>query len=260
MSDNLFERIKDLSLSRLKEQTKISNLVFAGTQLDTHPVTGARIIKAGAYDACDPAGRLHTVVVNELGETVDLKTVKDADRRRLFGGEARPFVQYSYIVKFVCGAQEASSGCCPTGVRPGAYSTEINIFNYSDTVTASLTKRVYPVVHGGLPIGREPRTVGAKGWWDWLGLPPNNATMDDCCRIHHLLFDAEPLVKPSLTIGFLEIVSDLDLQVTAVYTATDLENRSISIDVESVAPKYKYPYYGPIFQGTPTNDPTLTRK
>jgi hypothetical protein len=245
MSDNLFTRIKDLSLKRLREQTKVSNLVFAGTQVDTHPTTGARILKVGAYDAGDPARRLHTVVVNELGETVDLKGLKEAERRLLFGGEGRPFIQYSYYVKFVCGTQEANAGCCPTGVRPGAYSTEINIFNYNDTTTASLTKRVYPVVRGGLPIGREPRTVGATGWWDWLGLPPNQATMDDCCRIQHLLFDAEPLVKPSLTIGFLEIVSDLDLQVTAVYTATDLENRSISIDIEDIVPKYKYPYYGP---------------
>lgn len=241
MSDNLFERLKDLSLQRLKEQTKMTNPVYAGTQVDTHPLTGARIFKVGAYEAAEPAGRLHTVVINELGELVDLKAVKEADRRRLFGGERRPFIQYSYIVKFVCGVQETNAGCCPTGVRPGAYATEINIFNYSDTSAASLNKRVYPVVHGGLPLGREPRTVGAMGWWDWLSLPPNHATMDDCCRIHHLLFDAEPLVKPSLTIGFMEINSDRDLQVTAVYTATDLENRSISIDVETISPKYKYP-------------------
>jgi len=251
MSDNLFQRIKELGLRRLQEQSKVPNLEFAGTQVDTHPGTGATIIKVGGYEAGDPT-RLHTVVIDELGEPVDLKTIKEPERRRLFGGEKRGWYHYSYIVKFVCGVQEAGS-CCPTGVRPGAYSTDINIFNYNTTLTASLDKYVYPVVHGGLPLGREPRTVGVKGW-DWLRLPPNSATMDDCCRIHHLLFDAEPLVKPSLTIGFLEIVSDLDLQVTAVYTATDLENRSISIDVESIAPKGKYTGAAPVFRSAEPED------
>lgn len=268
MSENLFERIRDLGLNRLREQTRASNLVFAGTQVDTHPTTGARLIKIGGYEAGDPARKLHTVVVNELGETVDLKGLRDAERQGLFGGEARQWVQYAYIVKFVCGVQDGNTACCPTGVRPGAYSTEINIFNYHDSWSASLYKKVYPVVHGGLPLGREPRSVGPKGW-DWLWLSPNNATMDDCCRIHHLLFDAEPLVKPSLTIGFMEIISDLDLQVTAVYTATDLDNRSISIDVESITPKYKYPYHGPAFQapvlrgsepGTTKGDPALGQR
>lgn len=120
MSDPPFERIKDLALSRLKEQTRISTLTFAGTQVDVHPATGAKIIKVGGYDAGDPARRLHTVVVNEAGEPVDLKSVKEAERRRLFGGEARRWIQHSYIVKFVCGVQEANAGCCPTGVRPGA--------------------------------------------------------------------------------------------------------------------------------------------
>jgi hypothetical protein len=239
MSDNLFEKIKELSLNRFKKQAKLANPVFVGLQVDTNPATGAPIFRIGVVEAADPKGKLYTVIVDELGQEVDLKATGDKERRRLFAGDE--FIQYSYIVKFVCGVQEAAGCCCPTGVRPGAYATEINIFNYNDTSAASLSKTVYPVVLGGLPIGREPRSVGAKGW-DWMSLPPNNATMDDCCRIHHLLFDAEPLVKPSLTIGFMEIVSDRDLQVTAVYTATDLENRSISIEVETISPKVKYQF------------------
>jgi Integrin beta chain VWA domain len=149
----------------------------------------------------------------------------------------RPKDLFSYSVKFVCGVQETCECTCATGVRPGIYATEINIHNYQDE-KVSIQKSVLPVVFAGAPQGREPRVVQAKAR-DTLVLPGNSATMDDCCRLAELLFDSAPPSKLSLTIGFLEIVSPVELQVTAVYTATDLESRSISIDVEQIAGKVK---------------------
>jgi hypothetical protein len=70
-------------------------------------------------------------------------------------------------------------------------------------------------------------------------LPPNSATMDDCCRIIEMLLDSVPSAKLPLNIGFLEILSTMELKVTAVYTATDLESHSISIDVEQIESKLK---------------------
>jgi hypothetical protein len=236
MSD--FTRVQEQGLEQLKKQSKINDLVFVGAQVDQIAATGAKIFKVGAVAAADPTGQLFTAVVDERGLPVDLKGV---DARTIFGGPRRPWRQYSYAVKFVCGVQEAADGCCCGPVRPGAYATEINIFNHQYS-WAYVSKSVIPVVRGGLPLGREPRSVNAQGF-DWIALAPGTATMDDCCRIEHLLFDAQPVVKPSLTIGFLEIVSDVELRVTAVYTATDLESRSVSIEVEEVAPKVKYPYY-----------------
>jgi hypothetical protein len=254
MSDHPFAKIQEIGLEQLRRQTKISDLVFAGAQVDTLSANGAKVYRIGAVRAADPTGPLQKIVVNDRGEPVDLKTVPDADRTRLFGGERRPYQQFAYIVKFVCGVQKETDGCCAPGVRPGAYATEINIFNPQYYWWAFLQKRVVPVILGGLPLGREPRSVDAKGW-DWMALAAGQATMDDCCRINHLLCDAEPLVKPSLNIGFLEIVSDVELEVTAVYTATDLESRSVSIDVEQITPKMKYPYWWitqPVVTGAPT--------
>jgi hypothetical protein len=242
MGNHPFERIQELGLELLKRQAKSADLVFAGAQVDTLSATGAKVFRIGAVRAGDPTGPLQKIVVNERGEAVDLKTVPEADRARLFGGDRRPWQQFSYAVKFVCGVQKETDGCCAPGVRPGAYATEINILNSQYYWWAYLQKRVVPVILGGLPLGREPRSVDAKGG-DWMALPPGQATMDDCCRINHLLADADPLTKPSLNIGFLEIVSDVELEVTAVYTATDLENRSVSIDVEQITPKMKYPYW-----------------
>ena len=84
----------------------------------------------------------------------------------------------------------------------------------------------------GEPIGREPRH-GKEMARDKIELPPRTATMDDCCRLAELLDQPVSLNGP-LTIGFLEIVSDVPLTVTAVYTASGLRDDSVSIDVEQV--------------------------
>lgn len=141
---------------------------------------------------------------------------------------------FSYSVKFVCGVQEACECACAP-VRPGAYATEINIYNYQPR-EARIRKAIVPVVFAGAVLGREPQFAQAKAH-DKIILPPRTATMDDCCRIGALLVGGTPGAAMPLTIGFLEIVSNQELAVSAVYTASDLKSGSLSIDVEDVRPR-----------------------
>ena len=147
---------------------------------------------------------------------------------------------FIYSVKFVCGVQNAppltpvpgptAPKCTP--VRVGSYATEINIHNFR-AQPATIDKRGLLLVKDGDPtIGREPKKVPStsieKGW----KLPADSATMDDCCYLgEKLSFD-----PTKLNIGFFVISSDVELNVTAVYTATDLKAppASISIDVETI--------------------------
>jgi len=144
---------------------------------------------------------------------------------------------YTYSVKFVCGIQKDDPEGCLT-VRPGAYATDINIHNFKDSET-QIEKFILPVVLFGNVVGREPKFTGPLREPEKILLPPNTATMDDCCRISELLLGHPPLSPSPLTIGFLVIVSSQELNVTAVYTASDLRSGSISIDVEQVVGKLK---------------------
>lgn len=140
--------------------------------------------------------------------------------------------RFSYVVKFVCGTQ-AACDCACSPVLPGAYATEINIYNHSDT-PAEIVKYVIPVVFAGAAAGREPGTVKARAS-DRITLEPYSATMDDCCRISELLLGAPAQGRAPLSIGFLEIVSPVALSVTAVYTASAAEGGPVSIDVQQIA-------------------------
>ncbi|MGH9722486.1 MAG: hypothetical protein ACRD8O_19930 [Bryobacteraceae bacterium] len=143
-------------------------------------------------------------------------------------------VFYSYSVKFVCGVQpECPCACAP--VSPGTYATEINIYNHN-TSESLIRKRIIPVVLAGAAAGREPRTASLRAE-DKLVLPPRSATMDDCCRIAELLLGVSPTSPMLITIGFLEIVSPVELSVTAVYTVTGQNSGSVSIDVEQIQPR-----------------------
>jgi hypothetical protein len=51
-------------------------------------------------------------------------------------------------------------------------------------------------------------------------LPPLGATMDDCCRIAEMLLGAPPSGDTALTIAILTIVSQFELSVSVVYTAS----------------------------------------
>ena len=175
-------------------------------------------------------GTIDVVVATERGE-------RDGDRKRVritvpACDRRRPLL--SYAVKFVCGVQEeCPCSCAP--VRPGTYATEINIYNFN-RVEVPIMKTVVPVVLAGAAIGREPRWSESRRP-EKIVLPPRTATMDDCCRIAQLLFPAAPGPVIPLTIGFLEIISTVELSVTAVYTATDGGGGAPSIDVNQIDAK-----------------------
>jgi len=145
---------------------------------------------------------------------------------------ACPPTGFVYSAKFICGEQPAC-GCECTSVQPGRYATEINIHNYGIKEVA-IHKRFVPVVLAGAPVGREPKVVGPRAE-DKTVLPPQTATMDDCCRIAELLFGGEVASPMPITIGFLEITANGPIAVTAVYTATGLNSTGVSIEVEQIA-------------------------
>jgi hypothetical protein len=139
-----------------------------------------------------------------------------------------------YSVKFVCGEQPAC-GCACTSVQPGRYATDINIHNYGIKEVV-IRKRFIPVVLAGAPAGKSPKSSAVQAE-DKIVLPPQTATMDDCCRIAELLFKGAPASALPITIGFVEIRANGPIAVTAVYTATGLDASGVSIDVEQIAPQ-----------------------
>jgi len=165
--------------------------------------------------------------------------------------------KFVYSVKFVCGTQE-DCGCHCSPVRPGRYATEINIHNYLDA-EVKIEKHVLPIVFAGAVAGREPRFVGRKAS-DRIVLPPHTATMDDCCRLSELLLGAVPESAIPLSIGFLEIVSNQPLSVTAVYTVSDLKSGAVSIDVQEIKEKASGVASQPSLPPNPKFDKTNHRK
>jgi hypothetical protein len=145
-----------------------------------------------------------------------------------------PACKYTYGVKFVCGTQTADCGCGCDPLRPGTYATEVNILNPS-CKEARIVKRVVPLVFAGAVTGREPAIANARAT-ERMVLPSGAATMDDCCRIAELLYGGSGSTPP-LSVGFLEIVSDQELHVTAVYTSSDLHGNGLSFQVETVPGK-----------------------
>ncbi|HAT31552.1 MAG TPA: hypothetical protein DCW29_12080 [Janthinobacterium sp.] len=143
---------------------------------------------------------------------------------------ASDFKLYAYSVPFLCGEQ-ADPCCACAPLRPGRYATEINIHNWQGK-PAPLLKRAIPLVLAGAVGGREPAVQAAKTL-EALLLPAHNATMDDCCRLTALLLGAPPAGPLPLTAGILEIISTVELNVTAVYTASD-GGGAPSIDVQQI--------------------------
>jgi hypothetical protein len=145
-----------------------------------------------------------------------------------------PACKYTYAVKFVCGTQnDCDCSCGP--VRPGIYSTDINILN-PKCKEAKVLKRFVPLVFAGAVTGREPAIATARAS-ETIVLPTGAATMDDCCRIAEMLYGGVPGSAMPLTVGYLEIISDQELHVTAVYTATDLQGHGLNLDVQTIPGK-----------------------
>ncbi|NOK58475.1 MAG: hypothetical protein GFH27_549279n281 [Chloroflexi bacterium AL-W] len=142
--------------------------------------------------------------------------------RVLASPEAQPVPQYSYSAKFVCGVQD-NKDVEDAVVRPGVYATEINIHNYQQQ-TVELRKRFFLLVENNKAVGREPEFVSPAAF-DAIALPPNTATMDDCRRILELTG-----ISTDLFVGYLEIVSPVELSVNAVYTEGRETNTTIDIE------------------------------
>ena len=176
---------------------------------------------------CTPEAQLFTGTLDLVG---DGKVVAKKDVKITVPGCPSGFV---YSAKFICGEQPAC-GCECTSVQPGRYATEINIHNFG-IKEVTIQKRFVPLVLAGAAVGREPRVAATRAE-DKIVLPPQTATMDDCCRIAELLFGGEAASPVPITIGFLEITASGPLAVTAVYTTTGLDSVGVSIEVEQIVP------------------------
>jgi hypothetical protein len=132
-------------------------------------------------------------------------------------GQARAQVSplYTYSVKFVCGLQSVPSSQFPPPreptVKPGNYATAINVHNYhvATSGTSFRKKAVIARPESVSPRGPISTIVGEK-------LGPNQALSVDCNEIAKLFPSTVPL--PPFIDGFVEIVSPVQLSVTAVYT------------------------------------------
>ncbi|MFA6572519.1 MAG: hypothetical protein WCT77_14920 [Bacteroidota bacterium] len=134
--------------------------------------------------------------------------------------------QFIYSVKFVCGIQDNPK---EPVVRPGIYSTDINIFNFNN-VKVSIVKKIVPLVVKGEVVGREPKYV-EKVKFENIVLPPESATMDDCVKIARFFNASLPM---PISIGFLEIISNKELDITAVYTVSDIKYGHVSMHVNLI--------------------------
>ena len=151
---------------------------------------------------------------------------------------------WNYSVKFVCGFQGAPQLPGETTVKPGNYATEINIHNYNYREFLFKKKFLLLALDGQSP-GLEPRSVGPISVTNMI-LLPDFATMDDCNNLWTALNPGSP-VPPTpmpLMIGYLVVISPLDLDIDAVYTASapgDITaangQTGISIDVVRVTGK-----------------------
>jgi hypothetical protein len=151
---------------------------------------------------------------------------------------------WSYAAKFVCGYQRpAAAGQVVPGepiLKPGNYASEINIHNpaYKEV---PLRKKFLVLVKGQEAV-REPQTTKQLTVTKMI-LGPDYAMMDDCNNLWTTIYPAVPLPSPMpVFIGYLVILSPLELDVDVVYTANapgDLtkEPTGVSIDVERVTGK-----------------------
>src|SRR2546429_3468503 len=174
------------------------------------------------------------MATNQTHANADRQTHPLLDNLREMHAAAADRGLFTYSAKIVCGKQTGGDCCCVAGTRPGLYATEVNIQNFN-LVQAQVLKFVQPLIHGAV-LAREPDVTNPaalpKRQVETIILPPLAATMDDCCRIAEML--PPPSGEPGLTIAILSIVSQVELSVSAVYTANPLSGDGISIDVEYI--------------------------
>ncbi|MBI4288407.1 MAG: hypothetical protein HY671_08285, partial [Chloroflexi bacterium] len=115
----------------------------------------------------------------------------------------------------------------PAPVVPGLYRTAVNIHNFWEKETTFLQK-----VAIALPQDQErgPVTTKVK-----TSLRSNEAVEVDCYNVVAIL-EGTNSAKAEFLKGFVVIESPVELEVTAVYTAEELQEKGISIDVEQIQP------------------------
>lgn len=153
---------------------------------------------------------------------------------------------WSYAVKFVCGQQPPSTvntvGEPP--VKPGNYATEINIHN-GNYKGINLRKKIVLLVEKGNRIGIEPNAQQPRAHMQ-ADMGADFGMFDDCNSLWNAMYPASPIAGPMpLMIGYLVILSPLDIDVDAVYTAevpgtVGTTPTGISIDVNRVTGKRVY--------------------
>ena len=145
--------------------------------------------------------------------------------------------RYSYSVKYVIGMYEGADCNTKNAVNAGNYTTEVNIHNYQQK-EAFIQKYIVPLIFNGEPIGREPKLSRILAN-DKIVLPPYTATMDDTYRLAQLLYKENPPCNAPLNIGFLHIISSIELAVTAVYTAANIKVKDgvPSIEIKEITGK-----------------------
>lgn len=158
---------------------------------------------------------------------------------------------WNYSVKFVCGRQQpidipGTNAVGEPPVKPGNYATEINIHNYAYR-EFKLRKKLLVLVEKGQVVGREPDVVRPDPQrFASVVLTPDSATLDDCNALWKMAGGVPSAINPPLTIGYLVLLSPMDIDVDAVYTAevgqrvagAELEQPTgISIDVKRVPGK-----------------------
>jgi hypothetical protein len=127
---------------------------------------------------------------------------------------AQPVPPFVYSVKFVCGLQAIPASQFPPPheptVKPGNYATSINVHNYH-IATTGVTFQKKAVIAFPESQARGPISNIIKE-----SLRPNQALSVDCNELEHLF--PPPVALPPFIEGFVEIVSPVQLSVTAVYT------------------------------------------
>ena len=165
---------------------------------------------------------------------------------------------WEFSAKFVCGFQDKQApSAVQVGeppVKPGNYATDINIHNYNYR-DLKIHKKLLVLVGTPAPQGaqqfihREPDFARPYKFIP-IVLGPDYATMDDCNAIWQMAAQTGPPLQPgALTIGYLVILSQLDLDIDVVYTAEvwakapgqlQPDPTGISIDVNRVTGKRFY--------------------
>lgn len=150
-----------------------------------------------------------------------------------------PACEYTYSIKYVCGEQ-SDCPCTCSSVRPGKYATEINLHNPNCCQYANIKLSVLPLVLMGSSPECGAEVCKDARYEEWIGLSPGCAALRDCCTTVSKLVGrwcssgASSAATTPLNIGFIEIRSSVKLNITAVYTASDLLGNGLSIDVTTV--------------------------